>query len=287
MMALKFSAWLRETGRLYLRYMAAALASIPFATGAALAAQFSWHERIMVPLLFVLALAAAILAWRKLGDWWVASSQTLSQSAVDASILAELLKAGTGSISQPPTTLVASQTGLATFFPWQSNARFVLATYDVDVDFWKEFLATPAVRRGYARLARQDYYNNPGIWKAFLSAPIARRNDAWPSDASVLAFHINADAWKAHLTAAVAWPRDASVLAFHTNADSDVDMMEYLNRPFHSPARVLLQWKSQDTLQQLMQGQTQPTSSPLQAVYAALRNQQLQQGAPLMSAGAQ
>jgi len=47
-MTSRFATWSRETARLYVRYMAVALGSVPFAVGAAWAKQAGWNEHIVV-----------------------------------------------------------------------------------------------------------------------------------------------------------------------------------------------------------------------------------------------
>jgi hypothetical protein len=68
-MVLKFSTWLRETVRLYLRYTAIALGGIPFALAATWAKQAHWHERIILPVVSVCAVAIAFALWKWMGDW--------------------------------------------------------------------------------------------------------------------------------------------------------------------------------------------------------------------------
>jgi hypothetical protein len=75
----KLSVWLREAGRLYLRYMAVGVASIPFAAGAAFAKQAGWNERIALPVLLSLGVISASLIWRRLGDWQIRPEVSVSQ----------------------------------------------------------------------------------------------------------------------------------------------------------------------------------------------------------------
>jgi hypothetical protein len=70
-MGANFSVWLRETGRLYLRYMAVGVASIPFAAGAIFAKQAGWNERIALPILLSLGVISASLVWKWMGDWQI------------------------------------------------------------------------------------------------------------------------------------------------------------------------------------------------------------------------
>lgn len=67
----KFSVWLRETARLYLRYMAVALGSIPFAIGAAVARQAGWNEHVILPIALLFGLATAFALWKWMGEWRV------------------------------------------------------------------------------------------------------------------------------------------------------------------------------------------------------------------------
>ena len=70
-MGTHFSIWLRETGRLGTRYMAIALASVPFALFYAWAKRSNWNERVVLPCLLLLGFASAFLVWRRMGAWQV------------------------------------------------------------------------------------------------------------------------------------------------------------------------------------------------------------------------
>lgn len=85
-MVYKFSVWLRETARLYLRYMAVGLATIPFALGYVLAAHQKWF---IFPLLVTCALIAAFLVLRRL-NWQIRTQAAVAPLEAE---WAELMKA--------------------------------------------------------------------------------------------------------------------------------------------------------------------------------------------------
>jgi hypothetical protein len=89
-MAFKFSVWLRETARLYLRYMVVGLVGIPLALVFAIAARTGWNVRVMLPLLVVCGFAAVAWVWRRMGDWQIKPQVVVSP--FEAS-WADLLKA--------------------------------------------------------------------------------------------------------------------------------------------------------------------------------------------------
>jgi hypothetical protein len=66
-MALGFSVWLRDVGRLYIRYITIALAAIPFAAVASWSMHAGWHEHVSLSLCLVLAVVTASLIWNRLG----------------------------------------------------------------------------------------------------------------------------------------------------------------------------------------------------------------------------
>jgi hypothetical protein len=70
-MASNFSVWLRETARLYLRYMAVGLVSLPFAFVLARAAQVGWNLRILLPVMGGCGFGAAFWVWRRMGSWQI------------------------------------------------------------------------------------------------------------------------------------------------------------------------------------------------------------------------
>jgi hypothetical protein len=82
-MALYFSTWLRETARLYLRYMAVAAASIPFSVVAVWAARAGWHGRLVLSLTFVSGLSTAFVIWKWLRDWQLKPTVVLSPSEIE------------------------------------------------------------------------------------------------------------------------------------------------------------------------------------------------------------
>ena len=90
-MGANFSVWLRESGRLYLRYMAVGVASLPFAAGAAFAKEAGWNERIALPILLSLGIISASLVWRWLGDWRIWPEVSVGDHA-----WADLLSVGGG-----------------------------------------------------------------------------------------------------------------------------------------------------------------------------------------------
>jgi hypothetical protein len=68
-MATNFSAWLRETGSLYLRYIAVGTANIPLALCYALAMRRNWHIHLAFPALVLLGLIISAVLWRTVGPW--------------------------------------------------------------------------------------------------------------------------------------------------------------------------------------------------------------------------
>lgn len=88
-MGSNFSVWLRETARLYLRYGAVGVASIPFALAWAWAARVGWNPKAAFPILAMLTLAVASAVWRRMGNWQIASAVKVRPFEAD---YAELLK---------------------------------------------------------------------------------------------------------------------------------------------------------------------------------------------------
>jgi len=68
-MASNFSVWLRETARLYLRYMVVGLVGIPLALVYAWAKRANWNVSMVMAGTFLLGLVSAFFLWRRLGDW--------------------------------------------------------------------------------------------------------------------------------------------------------------------------------------------------------------------------
>src|SRR5581483_3682479 len=79
-MEMNFSAWLRDTGRLYVRYMAVGLATLPMALAYAMAKQNGVSEHILLPVLAAAGTATAFYAWKKLGDKHVELPGVLAHS---------------------------------------------------------------------------------------------------------------------------------------------------------------------------------------------------------------
>src|SRR5438876_12376030 len=88
-MAFKFSVWLRETVRLYLRYMAVGLIGAPLALVYGLAVQAGWKQKVLLPLLAVFGIVAASVVWKWLEDWQVKPQLPVNQLEIG---WAELLK---------------------------------------------------------------------------------------------------------------------------------------------------------------------------------------------------
>lgn len=65
-MEMTFSTWLRETGRLYVRYMAVGAVSVPFAIAYAFAREAGWGGRALLPILSLFGLAAGHIVWQRL-----------------------------------------------------------------------------------------------------------------------------------------------------------------------------------------------------------------------------
>jgi len=103
-MALYSSTWLRETARLYLRYMAVAAASIPFSVAAVWASRTGWHDRLVLSSTLISGLATAFVIWKWLGDWQLKPRLALSPFETE---WANLLNAtvGSGELLQHRLTL--------------------------------------------------------------------------------------------------------------------------------------------------------------------------------------
>src|SRR6266568_132558 len=96
-MAFKFSPWLRETGRLYLRYIALAVASIPFAAGIAWSKHAGWNEHIVLPVCLAPAVVTGFLILKILDGWLVQTEVKVASLGPDWT---GLLRAGTWSVAQ-------------------------------------------------------------------------------------------------------------------------------------------------------------------------------------------
>jgi hypothetical protein len=67
----KYSIWLRETTRLYLRYMAVGLIGVPLALLYSWARHADWKMPVVTGALILVGLIGAFYAWRRLGNWQV------------------------------------------------------------------------------------------------------------------------------------------------------------------------------------------------------------------------
>lgn len=81
----KSSIWLRETGRLYLRYTAVGLIGIPLALLYAWARRADWSLSVVSPILLLLGFVSAFMMWRWLGDWRIPSAEVAVATADAAS----------------------------------------------------------------------------------------------------------------------------------------------------------------------------------------------------------
>lgn len=79
-MASNFSVWLRETARLYLRYMAVGLLGVPLAALYAWAKHADLNMLVVGAVLLVLGFVSVFFLWRWLGDWQVASADATSEA---------------------------------------------------------------------------------------------------------------------------------------------------------------------------------------------------------------
>jgi hypothetical protein len=102
-MALNSSVWLREVGRLYLRYMAVGFASIPFALAYALATVAGWNQRILLPLLGLCGLMIATLVWKRMGDWQVRPRAAVAPFEADWAELMKVALASGAPLQYRPT----------------------------------------------------------------------------------------------------------------------------------------------------------------------------------------
>ena len=67
-MAPNFSVSLRETARLYLRYMMVGLVSVPLALFYAWAKHANWNASVVITGLLLLGLVSTFFVWRRLGE---------------------------------------------------------------------------------------------------------------------------------------------------------------------------------------------------------------------------
>lgn len=70
-MAFNFSVSLRETARLYLRYVIVGLVCVPLALLYAFAKRINWNANAVMGALLVLGLVSAFFLWRRMGAWQV------------------------------------------------------------------------------------------------------------------------------------------------------------------------------------------------------------------------
>jgi hypothetical protein len=70
-MAFNFSVWLRETSRLYLRYMMVGLVGIPLTILYAWAKRANWNTSIVMASLLLLGFVSVFFLWRWLGNWQI------------------------------------------------------------------------------------------------------------------------------------------------------------------------------------------------------------------------
>jgi len=82
-MAFTLSVSLRETARLYLRYMTVGLVCIPLALLYAGARRADWNTTVVAGALIVLGFVGAFFVWRRLGDWRVVPADTSIEAWVD------------------------------------------------------------------------------------------------------------------------------------------------------------------------------------------------------------
>lgn len=144
-MGANFSVWLRESGRLYLRYMAVGVASLPFAAGAAFAKEAGWNERIALPILLSLGIISASLVWRWLGDWRIrpavsvgdhAWADLLSVGGGDAVMLYQVSRTRvTWADALAPLNAIGSE--MVLFAPSEQPTQ----SYPVNSDIFRELLA--------------------------------------------------------------------------------------------------------------------------------------------------
>jgi hypothetical protein len=93
-MASNFSVSLRETARLYLRYMLVGLVGIPLALLYALAKRANLSASVVMAGLLMLGLVSAFFLWRRLGDWQVKPVVALNFDACWAELVNTTLQNG-------------------------------------------------------------------------------------------------------------------------------------------------------------------------------------------------
>lgn len=107
------STWLRETGALYLRYMAIGVVAIPFALVYAFAKRAGWDERAFLPLLAFCGFVVALVLWKRLGPWERASSAPYLMPPLPVSFLAAGKQSPTTSMPAYPFARVEDQLRIA------------------------------------------------------------------------------------------------------------------------------------------------------------------------------
>jgi hypothetical protein len=83
-MASNFSVWLRETARLYLRYMAVGLLGVPLALLYAGAERAHWNMTVVAVVLAGVGFVSAFFLWRRIGDWQAPAVSAVSANFEDA-----------------------------------------------------------------------------------------------------------------------------------------------------------------------------------------------------------
>lgn len=89
-MAFNCSIWLRETARLYLRYMAVGLTGAPLVLLYAWAKRADWNMPVVTGALILLGLVGAFSLWRRLGEWQIIPAEVAD---VTSDAWAELVNA--------------------------------------------------------------------------------------------------------------------------------------------------------------------------------------------------
>lgn len=131
-MASNFSAWLRETSRLYLRYVAVGLIGIPLALLYALARRADWNTTVVTGVLMVLGFVGAFLLWRQLGDWNVSTAIVRTADATSEA-WADLVKTAIHR-AVPHQQVLTQQLAALDVAAWRHILASEVSTHSVDFE---------------------------------------------------------------------------------------------------------------------------------------------------------
>src|SRR5882672_9496206 len=176
-MVAKFSVWLYETARLYKRYATVGLVSLPFAFAWAWTARVGWNQKVVFPVLAGLALAAAKVVWRRMGDWQLVPLEVMSPFEEEwAELLTLALQKG--------ATLQYRETV-------DADTCFATNTSSMQKRQWSSKLRSWATPLTYSQ--------SQGAWRA--SLPCTPKPQKTTFDRTATTSSRNSDSWDASFTA--------------------------------------------------------------------------------------